>query len=134
MNHITKQNQWLDSLIAALKAKEDHKAALAKLIAHHGGKRTMPLMEDLCAGIHAAYPKSKAEVKVYMGQPNVSFPDKGAGYDTWRDLIAPHLPKIKAATTKPRSSKATDPVASYAKRIMRDLTAAQRRRLVALVG
>jgi len=128
------QNQWLDALIAALKAKQSHEAALVALIAHHGGKRTEALMHDLCAGIHALYPKTDAGVKFYMGHFNVSFPSKGAGYQTWRDLIAPHLPKIKAATTKPRSSKATDPVAALAKRIMRDLTAAQRRRLVALVG
>jgi hypothetical protein len=128
------QNQWLDTLIAALKAKRDHEAALTALIAHHGGKRTEALMHDLLAGIRVVCPETKAVVNVYMGQFNLSFPGKGAGYDTWRDLIAPHLPKIKAATTKPRSSKASDPVAALAKRIMRDLTAAQRRRLVALVG
>lgn len=127
------QNQWLDSLIAALAARKGHEAALTALVAHHGGKRTLELMTDLCAGVHAICPKTDAEVKVYMGQPNVSFPSKGAGYEMWRTMIAPHLPKIKAATTK-RSSKASDPVASYAKRIMRDLSAAQRRRLVALVG
>lgn len=128
------QNQWLNALVAALKAKQDHKAALTALIAHHGGKRTLDLMIDLHAGIEVLFPKTDAVVKAYLGQPNVSFPNKGAGYDTWRDLILPHLPKLKAATTKPRISKAADPVASYAKRIMRDLTAAQRRRLVALVG
>jgi len=127
------QNQWLDTLIAALKAKEDHRKALTALIAHHGNKRTEALMHDLLAGIRVVCPETKAVVNVYMGQFNLSFPGKGAGYDTWRDLIMPHLPRIKAATTK-RSSKASDPVASYAKRIMRDLSAAQRRRLVALVG
>lgn len=127
------QNQWLDSLIAALQARKNHEAALAALIAHHGGKRTLDLMTDLCAGIHALYPKTDAEVKVYMGQPNVSFPSKGAGYETWRTMIAPHLPKIKAATTKPRSSKASDPVAQEAKRLGKKFTASQLRRLVALL-
>lgn len=128
------QNQWLDSLIAALAARKGHEAALTALVAHHGGKRTLELMTDLCAGVHAICPKTDAEVKVYMGQPNVSFPSKGAGYEMWRTMIAPHLPKIKAATTKKRSSKAADPVAAEAKRLIRKFSAAQLRRLVAQLG
>ena len=127
------QNQWLNALVAALKAKQDHKAALTALIAHHGGKRTLDLMIDLHAGIEVLFPKTDAVVKAYLGQPNVSFPNKGAGYDTWRDLILPHLPKLKAATHKGKSSKSVDPVASFAKRAMRDLTPAQCRRLAAVL-
>jgi hypothetical protein len=125
-------NQWLDALVAALAAKKAHEAALTALIAHHGGKRTLALMEDLCAGIRVLFPKTDAEIKVYLGQPNVSFPSKGAGYETWRTMIAPHLPKIKAATTGgPR--KASDPVAAAAKRLKQQFTAAQLRRLVAML-
>jgi len=132
------QNQWLSALIAALAAKQDHKAALAALVKHHGGKRTVGLMEDLLAGLQALHPKTPssagtdAEITCYMGQPNIKF-TKNLGRDTWRTYILPHLPKIKAATHK-GSSKSVDHVAKLAQRIMRDLTAAQRRRLVALVG
>lgn len=124
-------NQWLDALIAALAAKKAHEAALHALIAHHGGKRTLALMEDLCDGLRVLFPKTDAEIKVYLGQPNVSFPSKGAGYETWRRDILPHLPKIKAATTKGR--KASDPVAAAAKRLKQQFTAAQLRRLVTML-
>ena len=101
----TKQNVWLDTLIAALAAKQSHAKALANLIAHHGGKRTLPLMEDLLSGIRALHPTTKAELSVRVGVPNVSFPDKGVGYQTWRDCIAPHLPKMRAATGGKKSNK-----------------------------
>jgi hypothetical protein len=128
------QNQWLNALVAAIKAKQDHSAALTALIKHHGGKRTLDLMIDLHAGIEVLFPKTDAIVKPYLGQFNVSFPSKGAGYDTWRDLILPHLPKLKASSTKPRSSKVSDPVAAEAKRLIRKYSAAQLRRLVAQLG
>ena len=101
----TKQNVWLDALIAALAAKESHTKALAALIKHHGGKRTMELMEDLLSGIRALHPATKAELSVRMGQPNVSFPDKGVGYQMWKDDILPHLPKMRAATGGKKSQK-----------------------------
>ena len=126
----TKQNKWLDALIAALTAKQNHETALAQLIAEHGNKRTLALMDDLCAGIHAVYPKTDAEVKFYMGQYNVSFPSKGVGYQMWRDMIAPHLPKIKAAT---KPSKRVDEVAREAKRLSNKFDAKQIARLVALL-
>jgi len=127
------QNVWINALVAALAAKRDHKAALTALVKHHGGKRTVALMEDLLAGIHMLHPGTDAELTCYMGQPNIKFTKKSSDRDTWRNYILPHLPKIKAASHK-GSSKAADPVAAMAKRIMRDLSAAQRRRLVALVG
>ena len=101
----TKQNVWLDALIAALAAKQSHTAALTALIKHHGGKRTMPLMEDLLSGIRAIHPSSKAELSVRMGQPNVSFPDKGVGYQMWKDDILPHLPKMRKATGGKKAQK-----------------------------
>jgi len=101
----TTQNVWLDRLIAALAAKQSHEAALAALIKHHGGKRTLPLMEDLLSGIRALYPATKAELSVRMGTPNVSFPDKGVGYQAWKDMILPHLPKLRAATGGKKSNK-----------------------------
>ena len=106
--NVTKQNVWLDALIAALAAKQSHAKALANLIAHHGGKRTMPLMEDLLSGIRALHPATKAELSVRnvngVATPNVSFPDKGVGYETWKDMILPHLPKLskKSNKTSPR--------------------------------
>lgn len=100
--NVTKQNQWLDALVAAIAAKQDHESALAALIKHHGSKRTLPLMEDLLCGIKALHPATKAEITVRnvlgVPTPNVSFPDKGVGFQTWRDFIAPHLPKMRAAT------------------------------------
>lgn len=101
----TKQNVWLDALIAALAAKESHTAALTALVKHHGGKRTMELMQDLLSGIRAIHPTTKAELSVRMGTPNVSFPDKGVGYQTWKDMILPHLPKMRVATSGTKSHK-----------------------------
>jgi hypothetical protein len=105
----TKQNVWLDTLIAALAAKQGHEKALAALVAHHGGKRTLPLMEDLLSGIRAIHPATKAELSVRnvlgVATPNVSFPDKGVGFQTWRDCIAPHLPKMRKATKGGKSNK-----------------------------
>ena len=107
----TKQNQWLDTLIAALAAKQGHEKALAALVAHHGGKRTLPLMEDLLSGIRAIHPATQACITVRnvlgVATPNVSFPNKGqgVGFQTWRDLISPHLPKMRAATKGGKSQK-----------------------------
>ncbi len=94
------QNKWLTALVAALASKEAHETALAALVQFRGGKRTMLLMEDLLSGIRAIYPNTRAELSVRAGMPNVSFPDKGVGYQMWKDLILPHLPKMRAATTK----------------------------------
>jgi hypothetical protein len=105
----TKQNVWLDRLIAALAAKESHTKALTALVKHHGGKRTLELMQDLLSGIRAIHPTTKAELSVRMGTPNVSFPDKGVGYQTWKDMILPHLPKMRAATTGSKKSNKTSP-------------------------
>jgi hypothetical protein len=104
-NMATTQNVWLDRLIAALTAKQSHEAALTALIKHHGGKRTMELMQDLLSGIRAIHPTTKAELSVRMGTPNVSFPDKGVGYQTWKEHILPHLPKLRAATGGKKSHK-----------------------------
>ena len=117
----TKQNVWLDALIAALAAKESHTKALAALVAHHGGKRTMPLMEDLLSGIRAIHPTTNACITVRnsngVATPNVSFPDKGVGFQTWRDCIAPHLPKMRKATTKGKKAEKTSPRELALKRI-----------------
>jgi len=127
----TKQNKWLDALIAALAARRNHEEALKALISHHGGKRTMPLMEDLLAGLRAVYPKTDAEIRAFKGQPNISFPNKGVGYQLWKDEILPHLPKLRKATGGARHS--VDPVERFAKTIMKELSAAQIRRLKALI-
>ena len=114
--NVTKQNVWLDALIAALAAKESHTKALAALIKHHGGKRTLPLMDDLLSGIRAIYPATKAKLSVHMGTPNVSFPGKGVGYQLWKDDILPHLPKLRAATSG-NASKRSSPRELAVKRI-----------------
>ena len=110
-NMATTQNVWLDTLIAAIAAKKNHEAALAALIKHHGGKRTMALMEDLLSGIRAIHPTTKAELSVRnvlgVATPNVSFPKQGVGFQTWRDLISPHLPKMRAATKGGKKSNKT---------------------------
>jgi len=122
----TKQNVWLDALIAALAAKQSHEAALTALIKHHGGKRTMPLMEDLLSGLRALHPTTKAIITVRnvlgVATPNVSFPDQfkgqgGVGFQTWRDFIAPHLPKMRAAVKGGKKSQKTSPRELAVKRI-----------------
>ena len=106
MNAIIKtSNNFLETLIAALQAKTKVREALQAMLAAHGGRRTPELMENLRLALCAAYPGCKAEVSVYMGKPNLKFPGKGVGYDAWRDLIAPYLPKIKAATTGKKAKK-----------------------------
>ena len=125
----TKQNQWLDMLIAALAAKKNHEAALAALIQYHGGKRTLPLMEDLLSGIRAICPTTRAEITVRAGMFNITFPGKGAGYELWKNMILPYLPKMRAATGGTRDR--IDPIAAEVKRLKGRFTAAQLRRLVA---
>ena len=110
------QNKWLDALVTALATREAHEAALAALVEFHGGKRTMPLMEDLLSGVRAVYPGTRAEISVRAGMPNVSFPDKGVGYQMWKDMILPHLPKMRAATTtkaKSRNSSKMELLVAY---------------------
>ena len=124
-----KQNAWLDALIAALAAKRDHEKALGALVAHHGGKRTLPLMEDLLSGIRAICPETKAEITARAGMPNVTFPGKGAGYGLWKEMILPHLPKLRAATGGKRDR--VDPVLAEVKRLKGRFTAAQLRRIIA---
>ena len=101
----TTQNVWLDALILSLRSQKNHAAALTALIKYHGGKRTLPLMEDLLSGLRAIHPTTKAELSVRGGTPNVSFPDKGVGYQTWKEHILPHLPKLRAATGGKKSNK-----------------------------
>jgi hypothetical protein len=117
----TKQNVWLDALIAALAAKQGHQKALAALVAHHGGKRTMPLMEDLLSGIRAIHPMTQACITVRnvlgVATPNVSFPNQGVGFQTWRDCISPHLPKMRKATKGGKKSHKTKPRELAVKRI-----------------
>jgi len=121
--NVTKQNVWLDTLIAALAAKQGHEKALAALVAHHGGKRTLPLMEDLISGLRAIHPATQACITVRnvlgVATPNVSFPNKGqgVGFQTWRDLISPHLPKMRAATKGGKKSNKTSPRELAVKRI-----------------
>lgn len=126
-----KQNKWLDALIAALAAKRDHEAALAALIAHHGGKRTLPLMEDLLAGLRVICPETKAEITIRAGQPTITIPGEGAGYEVWKTYIRPHLPKLRAATGGGRAK--ADPVDALIKRILKDCTPAQRRKIAAAI-
>jgi len=123
----TKQNVWLDALIAALAAKQGHQKALAALVAHHGGKRTMPLMEDLISGLRALHPTTKAIITVRnvlgVATPNVSFPDQfkgqgGVGFQTWRDFISPNLPKMRLAVVRGgKKSQKTSPRELAVKRI-----------------
>jgi len=118
----TKQNVWLDALIAALAAKRGHEAALAALVKHHGGKRTMPLMEDLLSGIRAIHPTTEAfstwRNVLGVATPNVSFPNQGVGFQTWRDFIAPHLPKMRPAVVRGgKKSQKTKPRELAVKRI-----------------
>lgn len=95
----TKQfNHYLDLLKEALRAKEDAAKALKGLVASCGGKRTLELMEGLLACMQALYPNTDAVLSVRKGAWNVSFPNKGAGYQTWKDMILPHLPKLRPAT------------------------------------
>ena len=84
---------------AALAAKVAHAKALAALIACHGGTRTLSLMKDLLSAIRALHPTTKAIITGRSGMGNVSFPGKGVGFQTWRDMIMPHLPKMRAPTS-----------------------------------
>lgn len=105
------QNIWFDSLVLALKANQAHKSALAALIRYHGGRRSEPLMNDLCNAVHALHKGKgcRARVTCRAGQFNVSFPGKGVGFDMWRTMILPHLPLMRAGTASKRKSKSVDP-------------------------
>lgn len=123
-------NAWLDALIGALRAEQDHSAALAALVASFGGKRTLPLMEALQSGFRVLYPATPGEVRVWGGVPTLSFPRGSAAAQCWQRKILPHLPKLRNSS-KP---KATDPVATQALRLRKQFSRAQLRRLVALLG
>lgn len=113
--NVKKFNHYLDMLAAALAAKRAHEEALKGLIASCGGKRSLPLMEGLLACIKTLYPTTDAILSVRKGAWNVSFPNKGAGYQTWKDMILPHLPKMRAATGGKK--KAVSPIQAAARRI-----------------
>ena len=122
-----KYNHYLDTLIAALAAKRAHEEALRKLVASCGGKRTLELMECLLACMQALYPTTDAVLSVRKGAWNVSFPNKGAGYQTWKDMILPHLPKLRAATGGKKKSLSAVELAANRIAALRDegLTKAQ---------
>jgi hypothetical protein len=124
-------NAWLDALVAALRAEQDHSAALAALVASFGGKRSLPLMEALQAGFRVIYPATPGEVRVWGGVPTLSFPRGSAAAQCWTRKILPGLPKLRQGS---KATKATDPVATWARRAKREFSAAQLRRLVALLG
>lgn len=125
-------NVWLDALIAALKAEQDHTAALAALIAAHGGKRTLPLMEALQSGFRVIYPATPGEVKVWGGAPTLTFPRGSAAAQCWQRKILPHLPKLRVS--EGRKATKQDVVATFARRAQRVLSKAQIKRLIALLG
>lgn len=105
--NIAKHNHYLDCLKAALRAKEDATKALVALVALHKGKRTLELMESLLGCMQAIYPKTDAELSVRKGEWNVSFPSHGSGYQTWREFILPHLPKLREAANKGKKKQAS---------------------------
>lgn len=102
--NVKKYNHYINTLIAALAAKRAHEEALKGLVASCGNKRTLELMECLLACMQALYPNTDAVLSVRKGAWNVSFPNKGAGYQTWKDMILPHLPKLRAATGGKKAS------------------------------
>ena len=120
------QDIYLNAVIALIKAKADHTAALAALVKHRKG-RTPELCEDIVTCMRVAYPSTDACVSVYAGQPVVSFPNKGSGYEFYKREIAPHLPKLRKPTGGKRGS--TDPVEAEIKRLLKKYSAAQRRRI-----
>ena len=120
------QDIYLNAVINLIKAKADHTAALAALVKHRGG-RTLQLCEDVVTTMRIVYPKTDACVSVYAGQPVVSFPNKGSGYEFYKREIAPHLPKLRAATGGKRGN--SDPVEAEIKRLLKKYSAAQRRRI-----
>lgn len=124
-------NRWLDALIAALKADADHATALAALVSQHNGKRTPLLMEQLQAGFKVLYPTTPSEIRVWAGMPTVVFPQDSAARKCWGSKIAPHLPKLRASTSKASKKGAVDPVAAQAKRLRKQFTKAQLTRLIA---
>ena len=118
------QDIYLNAVINLIKAKADHTKALAALVKHRGG-RTPALCEDIVTCMRVAYPNTDACVGVYARQPIVSFPNKGSGYQFYKDNIAPHLPKLRKPTGGKRN--AADPVEVLLKQYLK-LSAAQRRR------
>jgi hypothetical protein len=124
-------NAWLDALVNALRAEENHEAALAALVASFGGKRSLPLMEALQSGFRVIYPSTLGEVKMWGGALTLTFPRGSAAAQCWQRKILPHLPKLRQRTG---NAKKIDPVATFARRAQREFSAAQIRRLIALLG
>jgi len=105
----TTSEQLIDVMARYRDSKIDGRQVIADMIKAHGGGRTVDFIQNVHYALHIVYPKTKAELSEYMGKPNIKFPDKGVGYDCWRDLILPHLPKIKPATTgKTKKNRTVD--------------------------
>lgn len=127
------QNTYAASVAALILAKEDHKTALKALIAHHGGKRCDALIFDLVCVLHENFPDTDAEPGVYSQQPVVSFPKKGSGHTFYRDNIAPLLPKLRKPTRTAQPRPKVDPMIAVAKRLRDNYSAAQIKRLKAML-
>lgn len=121
---------YCNTLVALIKAKQDHSRALAALVNAAGGKRTAALCEGIVTVLRVVYPATDACVGVYKKQPVVSFPRKGAGYEFYKQHIAPQLPALRKPTGGQRN--AVDPVEALIKQCLK-LTAAQRRRVKAAI-
>lgn len=118
MTTLKKQNRWLDALIAALEAADDHRVALRGLIADHGNKRTLGLMEDLQAGFLVMYPDTPGEVHTWNGTLTLKFKQDSAAIQTWRRMITPHLPKVvKRSDTQARKVNPEKQALGMAKRM-----------------
>ncbi len=138
MNQV--QSNYVTTLAACITAKQQHAKALEQLIAHHRGKRTVELCEDIVAALRIAFPQTDACVGAYAGQPCVSFPKKGAGYQFYCEEIRSRLPALRKATGGKRKAakqsgkrarvSVKQVVAAY-----RGLSAAEKREfLAAIVG
>jgi hypothetical protein len=123
------QSNWVQMLGNLIAAKKNHAVALRGLLAHHDNKRTLALVQDIVTGLRIAFPQTDACESVYAGQPVVSFPKKGSGFQFYRDEIAPLLPKLRKSTSSKRNQ--TDPVEAAIKRLRSSFTTAQLRRIAA---
>ena len=123
------QSNWVQMLGDLIAAKKNHAIALRGLLAHHDNKRTLALVQDVCSGLRIAFPQTDACEGVYAGQPTVSFPKKGSGFQFYRDEISPLLPKLRKSTSSKRNT--VDPVEAAIKRLRSSFTTAQLRRIAA---
>jgi hypothetical protein len=129
-----KQNAYVDALIALIKSEQDHTKALHSLIAYHDGKRSEELCNDIVAALRAAFPATDACLGSYKQQPTVSFPKKGSGYEFYKKNIAPMLPKLREPTRKADDARPkVDPMIAVAKRLRDNYSAAQIKRLKAML-